>query len=53
MCRLLIEMLICANCLTLTVVIIVLVNSDILHVFSYLPRDLNFLAHTSDFGWKE
>ncbi|KAK4480943.1 hypothetical protein RD792_011801 [Penstemon davidsonii] len=26
---------------------------DILHIFSYLPRDLNFLEHTSDLGWKE
>ncbi|CAN1135253.1 Beta-glucuronosyltransferase GlcAT14B [Linum perenne] len=28
-------------------------NSDILHIFSYLPRDLNFLEHTSSIGWKE
>ncbi|KAI3474084.1 hypothetical protein Pfo_028872 [Paulownia fortunei] len=28
-------------------------QDDILHIFSYLPRDLNFLEHTSDFGWKE
>ncbi|KAL9236044.1 hypothetical protein vseg_010753 [Gypsophila vaccaria] len=26
---------------------------DLLHIFSYLPRDLNFLEHTSDLGWKE
>lgn len=26
---------------------------DLLHIFSYLPRDLNFLEHTSNFGWKE
>lgn len=28
-------------------------QDDVLHIFSYLPRDLNFLEHTSDFGWKE
>lgn len=28
-------------------------QDDILHIFSYLPRDLNFLEHTSDIGWKE
>ncbi|XP_057778922.1 beta-glucuronosyltransferase GlcAT14C [Salvia miltiorrhiza] len=28
-------------------------QDDLLHIFSYLPRDLNFLEHTSDFGWKE
>ncbi|XP_051130720.1 beta-glucuronosyltransferase GlcAT14C [Andrographis paniculata] len=28
-------------------------QDDILHVFSYLPRDLNFIEHSSDFGWKE
>ncbi|KAI3962655.1 hypothetical protein MKX01_004286, partial [Papaver californicum] len=27
-------------------------QDDILHVFSYLPRDLNFLEHTSNIGWK-
>lgn len=26
---------------------------DLLHMFSYLPRDLNFLEHSSDIGWKE
>lgn len=26
---------------------------DLLHTFSYLPRDLNFIDHTSDIGWKE
>lgn len=26
---------------------------DLLHAFSYLPRDLNFLDHTSNIGWKE
>nr|GEY70377.1 beta-glucuronosyltransferase GlcAT14C [Tanacetum cinerariifolium] len=25
----------------------------ILHIFSYLPRDLNFLEHTTNIGWKE
>lgn len=24
-----------------------------MHIFSHLPRDLNFLEHTSDVGWKE
>lgn len=28
-------------------------QDDLLHVFSYLPRDLNFIQHTSDIGWKE
>ncbi|EPS63808.1 hypothetical protein M569_10975 [Genlisea aurea] len=28
-------------------------QDDILHIFSYLPRDLNFIEHTSDIGWKE
>ncbi|KAK4396244.1 Beta-glucuronosyltransferase GlcAT14C [Sesamum angolense] len=28
-------------------------QDDILHIFSYLPRDLNFIEHTSEFGWKE
>ncbi|KAF3552685.1 hypothetical protein F2Q69_00011064 [Brassica cretica] len=27
--------------------------SDILHIFSYLPRYLNFIEHTSNIGWKE
>lgn len=26
---------------------------DLLHTFSYLPRDLNFVDHTSNIGWKE
>lgn len=28
-------------------------QDDLLHVLSYLPRDLNFLDHTSDLSWKE
>ncbi|XP_057533983.1 beta-glucuronosyltransferase GlcAT14C [Amaranthus tricolor] len=28
-------------------------QDDLLHIFSYLPRDLNFLDHSSDVGWKE
>nr|GMC80858.1 beta-glucuronosyltransferase GlcAT14C [Ipomoea batatas] len=28
-------------------------QDDILHIFSYLPRDLNFLEHTSNIGSKE
>ncbi|KAL6638502.1 hypothetical protein ACP70R_023997 [Stipagrostis hirtigluma subsp. patula] len=28
-------------------------QDDLLHVFSKLPRDLNFIDHTSDIGWKE
>ncbi|KAG8074454.1 hypothetical protein GUJ93_ZPchr0006g46278 [Zizania palustris] len=28
-------------------------QDDILHIFSYLPRDLNFIEHTSNIGWKE
>jgi hypothetical protein len=27
--------------------------ADLLHVFSKLPRDLNFIDHTSNIGWKE
>lgn len=28
-------------------------QDDLLHTFSYLPRDLNFVDHTSNIGWKE
>ncbi|KAJ8546086.1 hypothetical protein K7X08_018669 [Anisodus acutangulus] len=28
-------------------------QDDLLHTFSYLPRDLNFIDHTSKIGWKE
>ncbi|KAL8129756.1 hypothetical protein V2J09_018911 [Rumex salicifolius] len=28
-------------------------QDDLLHIFSYLPRELNFLEHSSDIGWKE
>ncbi|KAF5737161.1 xylosyltransferase [Tripterygium wilfordii] len=28
-------------------------QDDILHIFSYLPRDLNFVEHSSRIGWKE
>ncbi|KAL8144504.1 hypothetical protein V2J09_017536 [Rumex salicifolius] len=28
-------------------------QDDLLHTFSYLPRELNFIDHTSDIGWKE
>ncbi|XP_002965647.2 beta-glucuronosyltransferase GlcAT14A [Selaginella moellendorffii] len=28
-------------------------QDDLLHVLSYLPKDLNFIDHTSDIGWKE
>ncbi|ERN04415.1 hypothetical protein AMTR_s00133p00049080 [Amborella trichopoda] len=28
-------------------------QDDLLHTFAYLPRDLNFIEHTSDMGWKE
>ncbi|XP_077253750.1 beta-glucuronosyltransferase GlcAT14A-like [Tasmannia lanceolata] len=28
-------------------------QDDLFHVFSTLPRDLNFIDHTSDLGWKE
>eukprot|EP00897_Mesotaenium_endlicherianum_P004061 jgi/Mesen1/3683/ME000202S02772 len=28
-------------------------QDDILHVFSYLPRDLNFIEHNNHLGWKE
>ncbi|XP_050213822.1 beta-glucuronosyltransferase GlcAT14C [Mercurialis annua] len=28
-------------------------QDDILHIFSYLPKDMNFLEHTSSIGWKE
>lgn len=26
--------------------------SDLIHAFSELPRDLNFIQHTSRLGWK-
>ncbi|KAL5997667.1 Beta-glucuronosyltransferase GlcAT14A [Asimina triloba] len=28
-------------------------QDDILYTFSYLPRNLNFIEHTSNLGWKE
>ncbi|KAM7268097.1 hypothetical protein ACFE04_010263 [Oxalis oulophora] len=28
-------------------------QDDLLHTFSYLPKDLNFIDHTSNIGWKE
>ncbi|KAL2570618.1 hypothetical protein GLYMA_18G254900v4 [Glycine max] len=28
-------------------------QDDLLHAFSHLPRDLNFIDHTSDIGWKD
>ncbi|KMT17150.1 hypothetical protein BVRB_2g040610 [Beta vulgaris subsp. vulgaris] len=28
-------------------------QDDLLHAFSRLPRDLNFIDHTSNIGWKE
>ncbi|CAL0317214.1 unnamed protein product [Lupinus luteus] len=28
-------------------------QDDLLHMFSDLPRDLNFIDHTSDIGWKD
>ncbi|WOK96335.1 beta-glucuronosyltransferase GlcAT14A-like [Canna indica] len=28
-------------------------QDDLLHVFTSLPRNLNFIDHTSDLGWKE
>lgn len=31
----------------------IVTQDDLLHAFSALPRDLNFLDHTSDLGWKE
>ncbi|XP_012453239.1 beta-glucuronosyltransferase GlcAT14B [Gossypium raimondii] len=27
-------------------------QDDLLHIFSYVPRDLNFIDHTSKMGWK-
>ncbi|KAK6931166.1 Glycosyl transferase, family 14 [Dillenia turbinata] len=32
---------------------ILLKEGDLLHTFSFLPRDLNFIDHTSKIGWKE
>ncbi|KAL4179190.1 hypothetical protein AMTRI_Chr13g86070 [Amborella trichopoda] len=31
----------------------IVTQDDLLHVFSLVPRDLNFIDHTSDLGWKE
>ncbi|GLJ10217.1 hypothetical protein SUGI_0124240 [Cryptomeria japonica] len=31
----------------------IITQDDLLHVLSVLPRDLNFIDHTSDLGWKE
>ncbi|KAJ8775056.1 hypothetical protein K2173_020060 [Erythroxylum novogranatense] len=28
-------------------------QDDLLHTFSFLPRNLNFIDHTSNIGWKE
>ncbi|KAK7394539.1 hypothetical protein VNO78_15070 [Psophocarpus tetragonolobus] len=28
-------------------------QDDLLHAFSHFPRDLNFIDHTSDIGWKD
>ncbi|KAH7353003.1 hypothetical protein KP509_19G074600 [Ceratopteris richardii] len=28
-------------------------QDDLLHVFSFLPKDLNFIEHTSNLGWQE
>ncbi|VVA22615.1 PREDICTED: beta-glucuronosyltransferase [Prunus dulcis] len=28
-------------------------QDELLHIFSFLPRELNFLEHTSNIGWKE
>eukprot|EP00250_Pteridium_aquilinum_P007168 c16949_g1_i2 orf=550-1854(-) len=28
-------------------------QDDLLHVFSFLPKDLNFIEHTSNLGWRE
>ncbi|KAM0012180.1 putative glycosyl transferase, family 14, beta-glucuronosyltransferase GlcAT14A/B/C [Helianthus debilis subsp. tardiflorus] len=28
-------------------------QDDLIYVFSTLPRDVNFIDHTSDIGWKE
>lgn len=28
-------------------------QDDLLHIFSFLPRDLNFVNHTSYIGWRE
>lgn len=28
-------------------------QDDLLHIFSYLPKDLNFVNHTSYIGWRE
>ncbi|KAK6774352.1 hypothetical protein RDI58_029591 [Solanum bulbocastanum] len=32
---------------------ILLKEGDLLHTFSTVPRELNFIEHTSDIGWKE
>jgi hypothetical protein len=29
------------------------ISADLLHVFSNVSKDLNFIEHTSDIGWKE
>ncbi|AES87158.1 putative glucuronosyltransferase [Medicago truncatula] len=28
-------------------------QDDLLHIFSFMPRDINFIEHTSNMGWKE
>ncbi|XP_061360672.1 beta-glucuronosyltransferase GlcAT14C [Gastrolobium bilobum] len=28
-------------------------QDDLLHIFAFMPRDMNFIEHTSNIGWKE
>ncbi|KAL0926971.1 hypothetical protein M5K25_003231 [Dendrobium thyrsiflorum] len=30
-----------------------IIKNDLIHILSFLPRDLNFVEHTSNIGWKE
>jgi protein xylosyltransferase len=45
-CELVINMGLCLSDLPILL-------ADLLHVLSELPRQLNFIEHTSDIGWKE
>jgi hypothetical protein len=45
-CELVINMPLCFSDLPILL-------ADLLHVLSELPRQLNFIEHTSDIGWKE
>ncbi|KAJ0614369.1 putative glycosyl transferase, family 14 [Helianthus annuus] len=44
-------LLFCYECLLFSNIFVFV--SDLIYVFSSLPRDVNFIDHTSNIGWKE